>query len=29
MFIKTHAKVRYKVDFRNVTEVLTPNLYQF
>jgi len=26
MFVKTLAKVRYKVDFRNVSEVLTSNL---
>lgn len=29
MLLKTHAKVRYKVDFSNVTEVLMSNLYQF
>ncbi len=26
MFLKTQAKVRYKVDFRNVSEVLIYNL---
>jgi hypothetical protein len=29
MFIKTHAKVRYYVDFENLREVLINNLYLF